>query len=79
MFIYLIELFLIVYLFLISFWQDDGVDSLHEDLREAIDPELRYNFVEVGTEVTPKPGHEETWVAPRPRKVQILFMLVELL
>ncbi|KAL6731186.1 hypothetical protein Aduo_002083 [Ancylostoma duodenale] len=39
---------------------DDGVDALHEDLHEAVDPELCYNFVEVSVDVTPKPGREET-------------------
>ncbi|EYC34300.1 hypothetical protein Y032_0001g346 [Ancylostoma ceylanicum] len=39
---------------------DDGVDALHEDLQEAVDPELCYNFIEVSADVTPKPGREET-------------------
>ncbi|KIH56819.1 hypothetical protein ANCDUO_12997 [Ancylostoma duodenale] len=38
---------------------DDGVDALHEDLHEAVDPELCYNFVEVSADVTPKPDREE--------------------
>ncbi|KAK6730219.1 hypothetical protein RB195_006964 [Necator americanus] len=39
---------------------DDGVDSQHEELRSSISPELSYNFVEMGADINPKPGKDET-------------------
>ncbi|KHJ94752.1 convertase P-domain protein [Oesophagostomum dentatum] len=42
------------------YWQDDGVDFRHEDLRESFDAEISHNFINKGGDIAPKPQNDET-------------------